>query len=200
MKSRGHLQEADLLIIAGTSLTVYPFAALANMTSEKCPRILINLETVGDLGRKPDDVLLLGQCDAMIEELSEALGWHEELLELWDATRLSVTEPKAVESAKDEVEELAKQLVSKVKLGEDEVAKKAPEPPTDPSNPSIRSGDKVGSKPEKETSKETSEPTGPPEPRPRNDKDESKGEPEHSISVASQELEQVNTEAADGKL
>jgi NAD-dependent histone deacetylase SIR2 len=206
MKSRGNLQEADLLIIAGTSLTVYPFAALANMTSEKCPRILINLESVGDLGRKPDDVLLLGQCDAMIEELSKALGWHEELLELWDATRLSVTEPKAVDSAKDEVEELAEQLVSKVKLGEDEVAKKAPEPDTDltdPSKPSIRSGDKVGSKPEKETSKETPEPTGPSEPRPRNDdKDESKeGEPEHSISGASQGLEQVvNTEVAEGKL
>ena len=175
------------------------------MTSEKCPRVLINLEAVGNLGRKPDDVLLLGQCDAMIEELSKELGWHKELLELWDATQISVTEPKAVESAKDEVEELAQQLVTKVNLGE--VPKKAPDPDTDltdPSKPSIRSGDKVGPKPEKETSKETPEATGPSEPRPSgrdDDKDESKkGEPNYSTSVVSQEQEQVNIDVAEGKL
>ena len=201
MKSRGKLQQADLLIVAGTSLTVYPFAALANMTDEKCPRVLINLETVGDLGRKSDDVLLLGQCDAMIEELSKELGWHEELLELWNATKISVTEPKTVESAKDEVEELAQQLLRKAKLGEDEVTRKAPEPdtdPTDPSKPSIRSGVKVGSKPKQETSKETPEPTGPSEPRPRNDDQDKprEGQPKPAL-VASQE---VNTEVAEGKL
>lgn len=192
MTSRSALQDADLLIIAGTSLTVYPFAALANMTSERCPRVLINLETVGNLGRKRDDVLLLGQCDTMVEELAKELGWHEELLELWNATQITATDPKAVESAKDEVEELAQQLAKKAKLGEDEVAKKAPVPdtsPTDLSKPSIQNGVEIESKPEKETSKETpgepdTNPAGPSEPSLRiDDKAESKKlEPESSAS------------------
>jgi len=37
----------DLLIVAGTSLQVYPFASLVNSVNEKCPRLLFNLEAVG---------------------------------------------------------------------------------------------------------------------------------------------------------
>ncbi|KIY44940.1 SIR2-domain-containing protein, partial [Fistulina hepatica ATCC 64428] len=70
---------ADLLIIIGTSLTVNPFAALANMPSELCPRVLINLEQVGDLGFRPDDVLLLGKCDEVVHKLCRELGWENEL-------------------------------------------------------------------------------------------------------------------------
>ncbi|KAF8895637.1 DHS-like NAD/FAD-binding domain-containing protein [Infundibulicybe gibba] len=44
---------ADLLIIMGTSLTVHPFATLAGVPSETTPRVLINLDRVGDIGSMP---------------------------------------------------------------------------------------------------------------------------------------------------
>ncbi|TEB20676.1 NAD-dependent deacetylase sirtuin-2 [Coprinellus micaceus] len=81
------LEEADLLIIMGTSLTVHPFAALADLVShDKCPRALINLDKVGDLGHRPDDVLLLGRCDHMVLDLCKELGWEVRLRELWAET------------------------------------------------------------------------------------------------------------------
>jgi NAD-dependent histone deacetylase SIR2 len=45
----GRLQEADLLLIMGTSLVVFPFAALTGIVSENAPRVLINREPSGDL-------------------------------------------------------------------------------------------------------------------------------------------------------
>lgn len=148
-KSRSCLEDADLLIIIGTSLTVQPFAGLANM-SGNCPRVLINLERVGNLGSKSDDVLLLGYCDAMVVDLSKELGWHDELLKLWNATQLTTAQPKAVKPAEDGVKDLAEQL-RKVKLGDDGADQKAPVPdtnPSDPTKPSVMSGDKTESNPE----------------------------------------------------
>ncbi|MCJ1263222.1 Sir2 histone deacetylase Hst2 [Lobaria immixta] len=78
--------DADLCIVMGTSLTVQPFASLPNFCSENVPRLLINLEQVGTLGSRADDVLCLGGCDAGVRKLASALGWLEELEELWDET------------------------------------------------------------------------------------------------------------------
>lgn len=77
---------ADLCIVMGTSLTVQPFASLPSFCSEGVPRILINLERVGGLGSRADDVLLLGDCDAQVRRLAVALGWEEELDTLWNET------------------------------------------------------------------------------------------------------------------
>jgi len=188
--SRSCLEDADLLIIAGTSLTVQPFAGLAHRTSKSCPRVLINLEKVGNLGSNPDDVLLLGQCDAMVEDLSKELGWHDELLELWDATQLTTAQPKTVKPAEDEVKELA-QLLKKVRLGEDGEEQKAPVPdtnPTDPTKPSITSGDKVESNPET-ASKETSDHADPTKPSIRSgDEDDPK-----SVGTTSEEIPDQDT-------
>ncbi|KKZ68037.1 NAD-dependent histone deacetylase SIR2 [[Emmonsia] crescens] len=74
---------ADLCIIMGTSLSVHPFASLPSLCREGCPRLLINLNRVGGLGTRPDDVLLLGECDDGVLKFAEALGWREELEELW---------------------------------------------------------------------------------------------------------------------
>jgi NAD-dependent deacetylase sirtuin 2 len=41
-------RECDLLIIMGTSLTVQPFASVANKVRDDCPRLLINIEKVGE--------------------------------------------------------------------------------------------------------------------------------------------------------
>lgn len=70
---------ADLAIIMGTSLTVQPFASLPGFCSEGVPRLLVNSERVGGLGSRPDDVLLLGDCDEGVRKLASAIGWLEEL-------------------------------------------------------------------------------------------------------------------------
>lgn len=75
--------EADLGIVMGTSLTVYPFAALPGMISRGTPRLLINKEKVGDLGAYPEDVMLLGDIDEGVMKLAEALGWSDELTTIW---------------------------------------------------------------------------------------------------------------------
>lgn len=43
------LKTADLLIVMGTSLQVQPFASLIDAVPSDCPRVLINLEKVGEL-------------------------------------------------------------------------------------------------------------------------------------------------------
>lgn len=54
---------------------------------QSCPRVLINIERVGDLGSRRDDVVLLGKCDDVVRELCEELGWSEELEKLWAETQ-----------------------------------------------------------------------------------------------------------------
>lgn len=82
-RSSGALAEADLVLILGTSLTVYPFAALPEMCRPKTPRVLFNMEQVGDIGERADDVLELGPCDVGVLKFAEELGWLEELNALW---------------------------------------------------------------------------------------------------------------------
>ncbi|EYE93876.1 SIR2 family NAD-dependent protein deacylase [Aspergillus ruber CBS 135680] len=78
--------EADLCIVMGTSLQVQPFASLPGFVSDGVPRVLINLERVGGMGSRPDDVLILGDCDAGVRKLAAALGWLEDLEALWEET------------------------------------------------------------------------------------------------------------------
>ncbi|KAG0137540.1 DHS-like NAD/FAD-binding domain-containing protein [Tuber indicum] len=57
------VEEADLVIIMGSSLSVYPFAALPAQAREGAVRVLINNERAGAIGGRADDALLLGRCD-----------------------------------------------------------------------------------------------------------------------------------------
>ncbi|KAF4446127.1 NAD-dependent histone deacetylase SIR2 [Fusarium austroafricanum] len=106
---------ADLVLIVGTSLSVYPFAALPGMAQEGKPRVLFNMEQVGQLGSRSDDVIELGDCDAGIRKFADALGWRDELEKLWrqavgdeEADRqLSGREKNKVQ---DEVERLAAEV------------------------------------------------------------------------------------------
>lgn len=79
-------EEADLCIIMGTSLSVHPFAALPQFVRPQAPRVLINQEQVGGIGSRPDDILILGDCDAGVRKLAEALGWLNELEAAWAMT------------------------------------------------------------------------------------------------------------------
>lgn len=74
----------DLLIIAGTSLTVAPACNLVNDVSQGTPRILINENKVGeelglDFSENSRDVFLQGDCDAGFLSLILQLGWFEDL-------------------------------------------------------------------------------------------------------------------------
>lgn len=131
--NRGLAQDADLVIVLGTSLTVQPFASLPGMASEGIPRVLINLEQVGGIGGRSDDVLMLGDCDAGVCKLAEACGWLDELVELWesvggkvDAKHPANREPKeSTEPAKDkddivadEVEKLTSEVDKSLKISD----------------------------------------------------------------------------------
>ncbi|KAK7037229.1 Sir2 histone deacetylase Hst2 [Paramarasmius palmivorus] len=120
------VMEADLLIVIGTSLTVHPFASLAmRVHPYLCPRVLINLDQVGDFGTEQNDVILLGKCDDVVQELCRELGWEDELNQLWEETKNSLEvregsekEEQAGKSAESEVDELAKKLALEMALSD----------------------------------------------------------------------------------
>ena len=100
----GQLNDADLLIVIGTSLTVHPFAALVNMVRGQCPRVLINLDKVGGIGSGKNDLVLLGKCDDIIRDLARELGWEDEVDEEWAGTASSLDTHEATEE-KDRADE-----------------------------------------------------------------------------------------------
>lgn len=98
------LPSAELLLVVGTSLQVYPFASLIHMVSPATPRCLINRECVGehavarngwvisgfdfaDHARNPRDVLHKGDSDGAAFMLADLLGWRGELDRLIESTR-----------------------------------------------------------------------------------------------------------------
>ncbi|TFK23057.1 Sir2 family histone deacetylase Hst2 [Coprinopsis marcescibilis] len=123
IESMMQVTEADLLIVMGTSLTVQPFASLAEFTQKSCPRVLINLDRVGDFGSSPDDVILLGKCDETVRDLCKELGWLDELMELWDATAPAPSPVEASPKAKTGAES-KKKLKKSVPNAKDSRSKK----------------------------------------------------------------------------
>lgn len=110
--SIGQLNEADLLIVIGTSLTVHPFASLVNMVTGQCPRVLINLDKVGGIGSGKNDLVLLGKCDDIILDLAEELGWEDELDKEWATTAGSLE----IHEAAPDTPTTAKDLTDEAKL------------------------------------------------------------------------------------
>lgn len=98
-----HLRKADLLIVMGTSLTVMPFASLTDKVPEGCPRLLLNLDHVGDFGSRVNDVEALMPCDDAVRKLCQLLGWEEELEKLWAETDLKKPEKEKAEETKKTV-------------------------------------------------------------------------------------------------
>ncbi|KNC83633.1 hypothetical protein SARC_04132 [Sphaeroforma arctica JP610] len=77
-------QSSDLLIIAGTSLTVGPANRLPGLIRNSVPRLVLNNEEVGmglGLNYAPNstDTLLKGSCDSGCIALLQALGWLENM-------------------------------------------------------------------------------------------------------------------------
>jgi len=86
--------QCDLLIVIGTSLKVQPFASLVETVGDDCPRLLINREEVHvasafskflgiggftfNLEGNVRDVKALGDCQDVVKQLVELIGWKEE--------------------------------------------------------------------------------------------------------------------------
>lgn len=145
-QNRGAPAQADLVIVMGTSLSVQPFASLPMFAREETPRVLINKEAVGDLGCRPDDVLVLGDCDAGVRKLADALGWRDQLEEMWaevngkDQEHLAKEKkpPKSKdEQLEDQIDKLTGEVDAALKVSKDHtewVTKKLEKPTsTEPS-------------------------------------------------------------------
>ncbi|KIW80338.1 hypothetical protein Z517_06953 [Fonsecaea pedrosoi CBS 271.37] len=156
-RNRSLPAKADLAIVMGTSLTVQPFASLPSFVREGTPRVLINLERVGSIGSRPDDVLLLGDCDEGVRRFADALGWRDELENLWASTNPNKDERDAQEAPPktrqekldDEIAKLTKDIDASLKISAEandriraELEKSAPQkspPSTGPSSNTLTS-------------------------------------------------------------
>ena len=96
--SRTDFRDADLLIVAGTSLQVQPFAGLIERVAPFVPRMLFNLDPVGLRGDYEDgsgflfghpdnfrDICVMGECDKIIAKFAELLRWKHDLMRMVDA-------------------------------------------------------------------------------------------------------------------
>jgi NAD-dependent histone deacetylase SIR2 len=89
---------ADLLIVIGTSLEVYPFAGVADMMRPGTPRVLINMERVGTFKSSADrdasvvlqDAFIQGDCQAAVQGLAADLGDAHRLSEAYTAGKAAV--------------------------------------------------------------------------------------------------------------
>lgn len=108
------LGQADLVVVMGSSLSVHPFAALPQRVAEGVPRVLLNMEKVGDLGSRREDVVWLGECDDGVRELAEKLGWWEEIEKEWkvcrEAAAKEAEERRSARTLEEEVEALTKEV------------------------------------------------------------------------------------------
>ncbi|KAJ7080504.1 DHS-like NAD/FAD-binding domain-containing protein [Mycena epipterygia] len=145
--------KADLLIIMGTSMTVHPFAGLAERAGPSCPRVLINLDRVGSIGRRPNDVVVLDKCDDVVRKLCKELGWEDELLDLWAKTEVKAAwEPEDADEGPATEEATAEDLVGvitdaigrQLNLDEEDHPKKADTKSEDAAPPSVTPAEKEG--------------------------------------------------------
>ncbi|KXH42552.1 ATP synthase F0 [Colletotrichum nymphaeae SA-01] len=114
---------ADLIVVMGTSLSVYPFAGLAEASKSGVPRLLLNRERVGQMGRRADDVVELGTCDAGVRKLAALLGWGDELEALWRGIVGEKEAERQLASAAGEGEDDLEEEIRRVTEGVDTALK-----------------------------------------------------------------------------
>jgi len=94
------LGKARMVLCMGTSLQVMPVASLiAKSRTKNHKRILINRELPKAFGRNDGDLVLLGECDAQVWELTKKLGWQADLARLINLVESNKFEPAEVEKA-----------------------------------------------------------------------------------------------------
>lgn len=115
------IEEADLAIVMGSSLSVYPFAALPQTVLESVPRLLLNMEKVGDIGSRRDDVVWIGECDDGVRALAEELGWWDEMFKTWKELRgddEAKKAPLSEDTLEDEVTKLTGEVERTLRVAE----------------------------------------------------------------------------------
>ncbi|KAH6683687.1 DHS-like NAD/FAD-binding domain-containing protein [Plectosphaerella plurivora] len=124
---------ADMIIVMGTSLTVYPFAGLPEYTQQGVPRVLLNNESVGKIGDRSDDVVEIGACDDSVRKLAALLGWEEELEALWREVVGDKEADRQLSQAKtghhdvdEEVRKLTEEVEAALTLGPSDDGKEEP--------------------------------------------------------------------------
>jgi NAD+-dependent protein deacetylase SIR2 len=69
------------------------------------------MEKVGDIGHRPDDVVILGKCDEVVRRLCRELGWEEDLDSLWAATEIGKEgKKKGPQGAEETVDDLVDKI------------------------------------------------------------------------------------------
>ncbi|SCU98014.1 LAMI_0F12574g1_1 [Lachancea mirantina] len=73
------LSKDHIVIVAGTSLSVYPFAALPTEVPKATPRALLNLQVAGDFKSNPrkSDMIFKGEAEEAAEVIVQELGWED---------------------------------------------------------------------------------------------------------------------------
>lgn len=93
---------SDMMFVIGTSLKVYPAAALPECVSNGRPRILVNGDAAGDFDYTNRDCWLHGDIDEKLLELIIEIGWLDQLVRLQDglceASQHRVAEAAAVKA------------------------------------------------------------------------------------------------------
>jgi NAD-dependent histone deacetylase SIR2 len=113
------IDNIDLAIVAGTSLSVYPFASLPSEIDRKAKRVLINREFCGDFEKNPRklDIFLQEDCDIIADLLCQELGWQKELEELIEIGKSEILGNKDKdETTTETAEELVKEIVKGIAL------------------------------------------------------------------------------------
>jgi len=73
------IRQADLVIVMGTSLKVFPFAMLLMEVPEHVPIVLINRENTGGLDHRGDRFLFLqGDIETIVADIMAKVGWSDE--------------------------------------------------------------------------------------------------------------------------
>lgn len=79
------VSQADLVILIGSSLKVFPFSTLIQLAGPNVPRIIMNRETPDCIAEANDnrDVMLMGDCEESIEKLASLCGLDDEFHKLF---------------------------------------------------------------------------------------------------------------------
>lgn len=103
----------EFALVAGTSLTVFPFAALPSEVDPDTPRVLINKEVVGDFktknSKRKKDIVIKGDCDEVAIELCNLLGWTDKLNNLKQGKAKFGTVEEEVEKITKDMKDVLKE-------------------------------------------------------------------------------------------
>ncbi|CCD24287.1 histone deacetylase HST2 NDAI_0C06280 [Naumovozyma dairenensis CBS 421] len=116
-----------LVIVAGTSLAVYPFANLPTEVPNNVSRTLMNLEVVGDfnMNMRKSDIIIKDKTEQITNRLVEKLGWQTEFDKLISKGEPSTSEEKeTIEGILKDLENLNIEDTKPPKLVKEEALEK----------------------------------------------------------------------------